>query len=176
MAQLGAALIGLGFEPSRVHTEVFGAVPAITPGITSTSEGPVRSRGVEAGGLEVSSRGPRHVVCARTGQATKILGLVTDTPELAATDGIRTYEQRWTIAPWRTDVQPLRGCGHDQHRPSWAAVTPRHLVCLAEARLTHLRLERHGAQGHRPHHTSADLSTATAPEPLRRVLWEDLMT
>jgi hypothetical protein len=32
-------------------------------------DGPVRSRGVEAGGLEVSSLGPRHVVCSRTGQA-----------------------------------------------------------------------------------------------------------
>jgi ferredoxin-NADP reductase/MOSC domain-containing protein YiiM/ferredoxin len=41
MAQSGAALIGLGFEPARVHTEVFGAVPAITPGISATSEGPV---------------------------------------------------------------------------------------------------------------------------------------
>jgi ferredoxin-NADP reductase/MOSC domain-containing protein YiiM/ferredoxin len=39
MAQLGAALTGLGFEPSRVHTETFGAVPAITPGIETTAEG-----------------------------------------------------------------------------------------------------------------------------------------
>jgi ferredoxin-NADP reductase/MOSC domain-containing protein YiiM/ferredoxin len=41
MAQLGAALIGLGFEPSRVHTETFGAVPAITPGIKTTPDGSV---------------------------------------------------------------------------------------------------------------------------------------
>ena len=42
MAELGAALVGLGFEPSRVHTETFGAVPAITPGIKSTTAGSVQ--------------------------------------------------------------------------------------------------------------------------------------
>jgi ferredoxin-NADP reductase/MOSC domain-containing protein YiiM len=41
MAQLGAALIGLGFEPSCVHTETFGALAAITPGIKTTPEGSV---------------------------------------------------------------------------------------------------------------------------------------
>jgi ferredoxin-NADP reductase/ferredoxin len=41
MAHLGAALAGLGFEPSRVHTETFGAVPAITPGINTRPEGSV---------------------------------------------------------------------------------------------------------------------------------------
>jgi ferredoxin-NADP reductase/MOSC domain-containing protein YiiM len=41
MAELGAALIGLGFEPSHVHTETFGAVPSITPGVKATPEGSV---------------------------------------------------------------------------------------------------------------------------------------
>ncbi len=49
MAQLGAALIGLGFEPSNVHTETFGAVPAITPGIKSTPEGSVHQPSGPAG-------------------------------------------------------------------------------------------------------------------------------
>lgn len=97
----------------------------------ATSSGPVRSRGVEAGGLEGSSRGPRHVVCARTGQATTSRGRVTDPPELAAPDVSRTDETRWTIAPWRPAVQPWLGRGPDQHRPDWAAVTHRQLVCLA---------------------------------------------
>jgi ferredoxin-NADP reductase/MOSC domain-containing protein YiiM/ferredoxin len=41
MAEMAAALIGLGFEPSRVHTETFGAVTAITPGIKTRTEGSV---------------------------------------------------------------------------------------------------------------------------------------
>jgi ferredoxin-NADP reductase/MOSC domain-containing protein YiiM/ferredoxin len=49
MAQLGAALIGLGFEPSRVHTETFGAVPAMTPGINTTPEGSVHPPSGAAG-------------------------------------------------------------------------------------------------------------------------------
>jgi hypothetical protein len=140
------------------------------------SSGPVRDRCVEAGGLEVSSRGPLHVVFARQGKAKKLLGRVTDPPELSATGVIRTDEKRWTIEPWLKDVQPWLGLGHDQHRPDWAAVTHRPLVGFADARLTHLRIERHGAQGHRTQHKLADLSTATAQAQLRRWLWEDLMT
>jgi ferredoxin-NADP reductase/ferredoxin len=41
MAESSAALIGLGFEPSRVHTEIFGAVPAITPGMAAAPPGSV---------------------------------------------------------------------------------------------------------------------------------------
>jgi ferredoxin len=40
MAEMAAALIALGFEPSRIHTETFGAVPAITPGIITPAGGP----------------------------------------------------------------------------------------------------------------------------------------
>jgi hypothetical protein len=138
--------------------------------------GPVRSRGGDAGWLEVSSRGPLPVVFSRKGTAKKLLGLVTDTPELSATDVIRTDEKRWTIAPWLKDLKPLLGLGHDQNRPYWAAVTHRHLVCFASALLPHLRIARQGAQGHRTHHKIADLSTAAAQEQLRRLLWEDLMT
>jgi hypothetical protein len=131
---------------------------------------------VDAGWLEVSRLGPLHVVFSRTGKAKKILGLVTDAPELSATDVIRTYAKRWTIEPWLKDVKPWLGLGHDQNRPYWAAVTHLHLVCFAYALLTHRRIERHGAQGHRTPHKIADLSTATAQAQLRRLLWEDLMT
>ncbi len=40
MADMGAALTGLGLHASRIHTETFGAVAAITPGITTRPEGP----------------------------------------------------------------------------------------------------------------------------------------
>jgi len=138
--------------------------------------GQVRYRFVEAGWLEVSTLGPLHVVFSRKGTAKKILGLVTDAPELAAADVIRSYEKRWTIEPWVKYMKQLLGLGHYQNRPYWAAVTPLHLVCFAYAILTHLRIERHGAQGQRTPHKAAELSTTTAQEQLRRLLWEDLIT
>jgi SRSO17 transposase len=138
--------------------------------------GPVRYRFVDAGWLEVSTLGPLHVVFSRKGTAKKILGLVTDAPELSAAEIIQTYEKRWTIEQWVKDRKQLLGLGHYQNRPSWAAVTHLHLVCFAYALLTHLRIERHGAQGHRRHHKATDLSTATAQAQLRRLLWEDLVS
>jgi DDE superfamily endonuclease len=137
--------------------------------------GQVRYRFVDAGWLEVSKLGPLHVIFSRKGTTQKILGLVTDAPELSAADVIRTYEKRWTIEPWLKDVKPLLGLGHYQHRSYWAAVTPRHLVCFASALLTHLRIERNGAQGQRTRKKAADLSTVAAQDQLREVLWEDLM-
>ena len=41
MAQFLAGLVALGFEPSRIHTETFGAVAAVTPGIAAASGTPV---------------------------------------------------------------------------------------------------------------------------------------
>jgi hypothetical protein len=67
------------------------------------------------------------------------------------------------------------GLGHYQNRSYWAAVTHLHLVCFAYALLTHLRIERYGAQGRRTHTTAADLSTATAQDQLRGLLWGDLI-
>jgi ferredoxin-NADP reductase len=37
MAELGAGLVGLGFAPSRIRTETFGALSSITPGIATVS-------------------------------------------------------------------------------------------------------------------------------------------
>jgi hypothetical protein len=138
--------------------------------------GPVRYRFVDAGWLEVSKLGPLHVVFSRKGTAKKILGLVTDAPQLSAADVIRTYEKRWTVEPWLKDVKQWLGLGHYQNRSYWAAVTHLHLVCFAYALLTHLRLERTGAQGQRTRHKAANLSTAAAQDQLRSLLWEDLLT
>jgi DDE superfamily endonuclease len=139
-------------------------------------DGSVRDRVVDAGGLAVSQLGPLHVVFSRKGTANKILGLVTDAPQLAAADVIRTYEKRWTIEQWLKDVKQLLGLGHDQNRSYGAAVTHLHLVCCAYALLTHLRIERTGAQGQRTRHQAADFSTAAAQDQLRSLLWEDLIT
>jgi hypothetical protein len=77
---------------------------------------------------------------------------------------------------WVKDVKQLLGLGHYQNRSYGAAVTHLHLVCFAYALLTHLRIERTGAQGQRTRHEAADLSTAAAQDQLRSLLWEDLLT
>jgi hypothetical protein len=138
--------------------------------------GPVRYRFVDAGWLAVSTLGPLHVVYSRKGTAQKSCGLVTDAPALSAADVIRSYEKRWAMEPWVKDMKQWLGLGHYQNRPYGAAVTHLHLVCFAYALLTHLRIERHGAQGQRTHHKAAERSTATAQDQLRRLLWEDLVT
>jgi hypothetical protein len=128
---------------------------------------------VDAGWREVSPLGPRHVVFSRQGTAQTVLGLVTDAPTRSAPDVSRTDEQRWAIAPWLTDTKPRLGLGPYQNRAYGAAVTHRPLVCVAYALLPHLRIERHGAQGRRTQAKAADLSTATAQDPLRSLLWRD---
>jgi hypothetical protein len=74
-----------------------------------------------------------------------------------------------------TASKQLLGLGQYQNRSYWAAVTHLHLVCFAYALLTHLRIERYGAQGQRTRATAADLSTATAQDQLRGLLWGDLI-
>jgi Transposase DDE domain len=109
----------------------------------------VRYRYVDAGWLGVSQLGQRHVIFSRKGQAWKLLGLMTDDPELSAADLILAYERRWTIAPYVKDAKQRLGLGQYQNRSDRAAVIHRHLVCCASALLTHLRITRNGAQGQR---------------------------
>lgn len=115
-------------------------------------------------------------VFSRQGSARKIRGLVTDAPALSAAHLIQPAERRGTIEPGVKDLKPLLGLGPSQNRPYRAAVTPLHLVCVAYALLTHLRIERLGAPGHRTRDKAADLSTAAVQAQLRSLLWEDLIT
>jgi hypothetical protein len=143
--------------------------------VITKPHGSARYRFVDAGWLEVSKLGALHVVFSRQGTAKKILGLVTDAPQLSAADIIRTYDKRWTIEQWLKDTTQLLGLGQYQNRSYWAAVTHLPLVCFAYALLTHLRIARTGAQGHRTHDKAADVSTAAAQDQLRSLLWEDLI-
>jgi hypothetical protein len=143
--------------------------------VLTKTHGSARYRFVDAGWLEVSTLGSLHVVFSRKGTANKILGLVTDDPQFSAADIIRTYDKRWTIEPWVKDTKQLLGLGQYQNRSYWAAVTHLHLVCFAYALLTHLRIARTGAQGHRTRDKAADVSTAAAQDQLRSLLWEDLI-
>jgi hypothetical protein len=146
------------------------------PLVLTKSQGQTRYRCIDAGWLRVSHLGPLHVVFWRKGTARKILGLVSDAPALSATGRIWTYEKRWAVEPFFKDRQQLLGLGPYQNRPYGAAVTHLHLVCFADALLTHLRLERYGAQDQRTHKKAADLSTAAAQDHLRGLLRDDLIT
>jgi hypothetical protein len=147
-----------------------------TPLVLAKPHGQTRYRFVDAGWLEVRNRGPWHLVFSPKGTARKSLGRVTDEADLAAAGLIRTYEKRWAVEQFFTDSQQLLGLGQYQNRPYWAAVTHLHLVCFAYALLTHLRIERYGAQGQRTRKKAAELSTAVAQDQLRGLLWEDLLT
>lgn len=132
-------------------------------------------RYLDAGWLPVSRLGPLHVVFSRKGQARKILGLVTDEPQLSAAGLILAYERRWTIEQFVKDAKQLLGLGQYQNRPSRAAVIHLHLVCFAYALLTHLRMMRRGAQGQRQHPKPADLSVTAAQDTRRCLIWDDLV-
>ncbi|HZC03073.1 MAG TPA: transposase, partial [Gammaproteobacteria bacterium] len=144
--------------------------------VITKPHGSARYRFVDAGWLTVGHLGLLHVVFSRKGTAKKILGLVINAPELSAAQLIQTYDRCWTIEQWVQDAKQLLGLGQYQNRSYRAAVIHLHLVCFASALLTHLRIVRDGAQGHRTHCKAADLSTATAQDQLRRLLWEDLIT
>jgi SRSO17 transposase len=147
-----------------------------TPLASAKPSGGVRYRSVDAGWLQVSTLGLLHLVFWRKGAARKILGLVTDDPELSAAELIPTYDKRCAVELFFKDSQPLLGLGHDQNRSYRAAVTHLHLVWFASALLTHLRMTRHGAQGQRTRKRAAEWSIATAQDHLRGLLWDDLVT
>jgi len=73
--------------------------------------GRVRYRDVDAGWLQVSTLGSLPVVFSRKGSAQKILGLVTDTPELSAAGLIQTDESRWAVERLFKDSTQLLGLG-----------------------------------------------------------------
>jgi len=73
-------------------------------------------------------------------------------------------------------MRPLLRLGHSQNRRSRAAVIHLHLGCFAYALQTHLRIERHAAQGQQARDKVADLFTAAAQDQLRRLRWEDPLT
>jgi ferredoxin-NADP reductase/MOSC domain-containing protein YiiM len=54
MAELSAALATHGLEPARIHTELFGAAAALTPGIAEVAVPPHRPAGPRGTGPDVS--------------------------------------------------------------------------------------------------------------------------
>jgi SRSO17 transposase len=129
---------------------------------------------VDVGWLDVSNLGKLHVLFSRKGRDKKILGIVTDDPELSGADMIRTYNERWSIEVFFKDAKQLLGLGQYQNGSYIAAVTHLHLVCFAYALLTHIAIEREGAQGKRKSKKAAKLSTGRLQNELRRIVWEEL--
>jgi hypothetical protein len=129
---------------------------------------------VDAGWLDVSDMGKLYVVFSRKGRDRKILGIVTDDPELLAAGMIRAYNERWSIEVFFKDAKQLLGLGQYQNGSYRAAVTHLHLVCFAYALLTHIAIEREGAQGKRKSKKAAKLSTGGLQNELRRIVWEDM--
>jgi len=138
----------------------------------SKASGTAVYRYVDAGWLHVSHLGLLHVVFSRKNHDRKVLGIVTDDPDLSAAGMITTYEDRWSIEVFFKDAKQLLGLGQYQNRSYRAAVTHLHLVSFAYALLTHLAIDRAGAQGQRKR--AVRPSTGDLQNELRRIVWEDL--
>ena len=128
---------------------------------------------VDAGWLLVGDLGSLHVVFSRKQGDNKLLGIVTDAPDLTAGQIVEAYTHRWGIEVFFKDVKQHLGFGQYQNGSYRAAVTHLHLVCFAYALLTHLRIE--GAQGKRKRPRAATMSTSEAQNELRRLVWRDLV-
>jgi SRSO17 transposase len=161
-------------KAGRYGRNLFRRRPTATL-VLAKPQGQARYRFVDAGWLEVSSLGPLRTVFSRKGTEKHILGLVTDDPELSAAGLIQTYEKRWAVEQFFKDSKQLLGLGQYQNRHYRAAVTHLHLVCFAYALLTHLRIERNGAQGQRTQKKAAAWSTAAAQEQLWCLIWDDMI-
>lgn len=86
---------------------------------------------------------------------------------------IEAYDDRWSIEVFFKDAKQLLGLGQYQNGTYRAAVIHLHLVCFAYALLTHLAIEREGAQGKRNKRV-IKLSTGKLQNELRRIVWDDL--
>jgi ferredoxin-NADP reductase len=65
MAELSAGLVAYGLDPARVHTELFGAAAALTPGIAATSIPPHQPAGPPGPGPAIQFA--RSGICAPWG-------------------------------------------------------------------------------------------------------------
>lgn len=127
---------------------------------------------VDAGWIKVSDLGQLHVVFSRKNGDKKILGIVTDDPNMLAGQMIRMYDKRWRIEVFFKDGKQLLGLGQYQNVSAEAAVTHLHLVCFAYALLTHIAITGEGAKAKRK--SAVKLSTADLQNEARRIVWNDL--
>jgi hypothetical protein len=136
------------------------------------SDSNVKYTYVDAGWMNVGKIGRLHVIFSRKKADPKILGIVSDDPNLSACQIIRAYDDRWSIEVFFKDTKQLLGLGQYQNVSLEAAVTHLHLVCFAYALLTHIAIKGEGAKGKRK--AVANMSTSELQNELRRIVWDDL--
>jgi hypothetical protein len=66
---------------------------------------------VGAGWMKVSDLGQLHVITSRKNRDKKMLGIVTDDPNVSAGQMIRMYDERWSIEVFFKDGKQLLGLG-----------------------------------------------------------------
>jgi hypothetical protein len=128
---------------------------------------------VDAGWLDLSHIGPVHLVCSGRHVDGRQLGLVTESKRLNVKAIVQGYAERWFIEQFFKDGKQLLGLGQYQNGSMRAAVIHLHLVCFAQALLTHLRLSRSGEKGKRKPAALTSLSTGSMQNELRRLLFFD---
>lgn len=128
---------------------------------------------VDAGWLDVSKAGRLHVVFSRKEGEGKILGIVTNDPNMSAKEIIAAYDKRWNIEVFFKDSKQYLGLGQYQNVPYGAAVTHLHLVCFAHALLTHIAIRRYCEKGKKAKQ-AVNLSIGNLQNELRRIVWDDL--
>jgi len=127
-------------------------------------------RYVDAGWLEVSRLGTVHIIYSKKNSEKTILCLVTDHPQLKATDIIKSYDARWNIEVFFKDAKQLLGLGRYQNRSYKAVVTHLHLVCFAYALLTHIAIN---GTCEKVKKKKAYTSIKDIQNILRRIVWND---
>jgi len=65
---------------------------------------------VDAGWMGVGNLGPLHVVLSRKQGERKVLGIVSDDPDLSARQIVETYTHRWPIEVFFKDVKQPKNC------------------------------------------------------------------
>jgi hypothetical protein len=129
---------------------------------------------VDAGWLAVSKLGNLHVVFSRQGTARKILGLVTDTPELSAAGLIKANEKRWAVEQFVRDTKQLRRSGLPALRCN-GRLEEIHRI-LHRSQPSHLRLidiDVEGVLQHRDNFDEVDRSGLQIVDEPRR--WHNLL-
>jgi len=127
-------------------------------------------RYVDAGWLEVSRLGTVHIIYSKKNSEKTILCLVTDHPQLKATDIIKSYDARWNIEVFFKDAKQLLGLGRYQNRSYKAVVTHLHLVCFAYSLLTHIAIN---GTCEKVIKKKANKSIRDLQNILRRIVWYD---
>lgn len=92
---------------------------------------------------------PVRVVFSRRKREKKVVALATNDLRASASRIIDRYLFRWSIEVFFKDAKQLLGFNHYQCLDIGAAIRHVHLVALAYALLTHLRLRATGAKGKR---------------------------